>query len=286
MSWIGGKKSLRELIVSLFPLYYERYIEVFGGGGWVLFHKPPGNDFEVYNDFNGLLTNLYRCVREKPNELIDALYFVLNSREDFDIVKKALARDSPTSDVIRASYFYQLIRYNYASGLTSFGSQPHDMWSNFPLIEQAHRRLSKVVVENKDFEKLIRQYDRPVSFFYADPPYFETEKYYKNVGEDGFKKEDHIRLRDTLMGIEGKFLLSYNDCSFIRELYDAPNIQIESYTRINNIKQRYDNGAQFPEILVANYDMHEREINSPSQINLFEMKNGLGKQEGIYNEND
>lgn len=286
MSWIGGKKSLRELIVSLFPLYYERYIEVFGGGGWVLFHKPPGNDFEVYNDFNGLLTNLYRCVREKPNELIDALYFVLNSREDFDIVKEALARDSPTSDVIRASYFYQLIRYSYASGLTSFGSQPHDMWGNFPLIEQAHRRLSKVVVENKDFEKLIRQYDRPVSFFYADPPYFETEKYYKNVGEDGFKKEDHIRLRDTLMGIEGKFLLSYNDCSFIRELYDAPNIQIESYTRINNIKQRYDNGAQFPEILVANYDMHEREINSPSQINLFEMKNGIGKQEGIYNEND
>lgn len=51
MSWIGGKKSLRELIVTLFPLYYERYIEVFGGGGWVLFHKPPGNDFEVYNDF-------------------------------------------------------------------------------------------------------------------------------------------------------------------------------------------------------------------------------------------
>lgn len=280
MSWIGGKKSLRELIVSLFPIYYERYIEIFGGGGWVLFHKPPGNDFEVYNDFNGLLTNLYRCVREKPNELIDALYFVLNSREDFDIVKEALARDSPTSDVIRASYFYQLIRYSYASGLTSYGSQPHDMWGNFPLIEQAHRRLSKVVVENKDFEKLIRQYDRPVSFFYADPPYFETEKYYKNVGEDGFKKEDHIRLRDTLMGIEGKFLLSYNDCSFIRELYDAPNIQIESYTRINNIKQRYDNGAQFPEILVANYDMHEREINSPSQINLFEMKNGIGKQGG------
>ncbi len=286
MSWIGGKKSLRELIVSLFPLYYERYIEVFGGGGWVLFHKPPGNDFEVYNDFNGLLTNLYRCVREKPNELIDALYFVLNSREDFNIVKESVARDSPTSDVIRASYFYQLIRYSYASGLTSYGSQPHDMWGNFPLIEQAHRRLSKVVIENKDFEKLIRQYDRPVSFFYADPPYFETEKYYKNVGEDGFKKEDHIRLRDTLMGIEGKFLLSYNDCSFIRELYDAPNIQIESYTRINNIKQRYDNGAQFPEILVANYDMHEREINSPSQINLFEMKNGIGKQEEIYNEND
>lgn len=275
MSWIGGKKALRELIVSSFPLYYERYIEVFGGGGWVLFHKPPGNDFEVYNDFNGLLVNLFRCVREKPEELMEALYFVLNSREDFARVKDVLSIGGPESDVIKASYFYQLIRYSYASGLTSFGSQPHDMWVNFPLIEQAHRRLSKVVIENKDFEKLIGQYDRPISFFYLDPPYFETEKYYKNIGEGGFQEQDHRRLRDKLMSIEGKFLLSYNDCEYIRDLYDAPNIQIESFTRINNIKQRYDNGAQFSEILIANYDMEERKNSKPSQINLFETENGI-----------
>jgi len=271
MSWIGGKKALRELIVALFPLYYERYIEVFGGGGWVLFHKNPGNDFEVYNDFNGLLVNLYRCVRERPNELMRSLRFVLNSRADFDRVRDSLARDSPADDVERAAQFYQLIRYSYASGLTSYGSQPHDMWSNFPLIEQAQRRLAKVVIENKDFEKLIRQYDRPVSFFYCDPPYFETEGYYKNVGEAGFRREDHIRLRNALMRAEGKFLLSYNDCNFVRELYDAPGIQIEAFTRINNIKQRYDNGAQFPEILIANYDMWERSRAEPTQMNLFEL---------------
>lgn len=55
MSWVGGKKALRDQILSRFPLDYKRYIEVFGGGGWVLFHKPPGKDFEVYNDFNGNL---------------------------------------------------------------------------------------------------------------------------------------------------------------------------------------------------------------------------------------
>ena len=274
MSWIGGKKALRELIVTLFPLYYERYIEVFGGGGWVLFHKAPGNDFEVYNDFNGLLVNLYRYVREKPNELVNALHFVLNSREDFDLIRNTLARDNPASDVQKAAWFYQLIRYSYASGLTSYGSQPHDMWSNFPLIEQAHRRLAKVVIENKDFQKLIGQYDRPVSFFYLDPPYFETEGYYKNIGEDGFRREDHIRLRNTLMKIEGKFLLSYNDCGFVRELYDMPGIQTEAVTRINNIKQRYDNGAQFPEILIANYDMQERQRNMPAQITLFDYTGG------------
>lgn len=274
MSWIGGKKALRELIVTLFPVYYERYIEVFGGGGWVLFHKPPGNDFEVYNDFNSLLVNLYRCVRDKPQELMESLRYVLNAREDIDAVRAALARDSPASDVQKAAWFYQLIRYSYASGLTSFGSQPHDMRSNFPLIEQAHRRLAKVVIENKDFEKLIRQYDRPASLFYLDPPYHATEGYYQNIGEDGFTEADHIRLRDVLMRIEGKFLLSYNDDAFIRSLYDRPGIYLMETTRINNIKQRYDNGAQFPELIIANYDMHERRRVAPSQMNLFDLTGG------------
>lgn len=261
--------ALRELIVGLFPIQFERYIEVFGGGGWVLFHKQPG-PFEVYNDFNSLLANLYRCVRDKPEELIDALQFVLNSREDFEIIRNALARDAPMSDVQRASHFYQLIRYSYASGLTSYASQPHDMGANFELIRQAHNRLRRVIIENKDFQKLIEQYDRPISLFYCDPPYYATEGYYQNVGEDGFTEADHIRLRDTLLKIEGKFLLSYNDCEYVRELYNAPGIWIMEVSRINNIKQRYDGGSQFSELLIANYDLHEQSRLAPVQMNLFE----------------
>ena len=268
MSWVGGKKALREEVVQRFPLYYERYIEVFGGGGWVLFHKPPGRDFEVYNDFNSLLANLYRCVRDKPDLLMNALKYVLNSREDFDRVRLALRRQR-TTDVQRAAWFYQIIRYSYASALTSYGSQPPDMRANFLLIEQAHRRLKDVVVENKDFEKLIRQYDRPVSLFYCDPPYHATEGYYQNIGEDGFTEKDHIRLRDALLSIEGKFLLSYNDDAFVRELYDAPGIQIEAVTRLNNIKQRYDPNCQFAEVFIANYDMTERQ-RAATQLNLFD----------------
>ena len=86
MSWIGGKKALRDEIIARFPLDYKRYIEVFGGGGWVLFHKNSGGDFEVYNDFNPLLANLYRYVREHPDALLEQLKYVLNSRIDFDYV--------------------------------------------------------------------------------------------------------------------------------------------------------------------------------------------------------
>ncbi len=253
-----------------FPLFYDRYIEVFGGGGWVLFHKPPRHDFEVYNDANSLLVNLFRCVRDKEKRaaLIEELRYVLNAREDFDSIRERLSVSYPADDVQRAAWFYQLIRYSYASGLTSFASQPHDMWDDFPLIQQAGRRLKDVVVENQDFEKLIRHYDRPSALFYCDPPYHKTEGYYQNIGEKGFVEEDHVRLRDCLLRIEGKFLLSYNDDPFVRDLYAHSGIMIQEITRLNNMRQRFEGGSQFSELLIANYDMNER-MRATSQIALF-----------------
>ena len=126
-----------------------------------------------------------------------------------------------------------------------------------------------MVIENQDFERLIGHYDRPVSFFYADPPYYESEGYYSNVGEDGFTADDHVRLRDALMRIEGKFLLSYNDCGFVRELYDAPGISVTEVSRLNNIRQRYDSGSLFEELLIANYDTTERGRQT-TQMNFFD----------------
>ena len=267
--WVGGKRALREQIVSMFPIYYERYIEVFGGGGWVLFYKNPGNDFEVYNDYNGLLVNLYRCVREKPDKLFSELKYVLNARVDFDRVRHLLARHGKGTQIQRAAWFYQVIRQSYGAALTSFGSQPQDMWATFPLIEQAHRRLAKVVIEHQDFERLIRHYDRTTSLFYCDPPYHNTEGYYQNIGEKGFTEKDHLRLRDTLLTIEGKFLLSYNDDEFVRDLYAHPDIHIVETTRSNTIAQRYDPSAQFPELIISNYDPYERIRLQPVQMTLF-----------------
>ncbi len=253
-----------------FPLFYDRYIEVFGGGGWVLFHKPPRHDFEVYNDANSLLVNLFRCVRdkEKREALIEELRYVLNSREDFDYIRDHLSVSYPADDVQRASWFYQLIRYSYASGLTSYASQPHDMWDDFPLIQQAGRRLKDALVENQDFERLIRHYDRSSALFYCDPPYHKTESYYHNIGEKGFTEEDHIRLRDCLLKIEGKFLLSYNDDPFVWDLYANDRIMIQEVSRLNNMRQRFESGSQFSELLIANYDMNER-MRATSQIALF-----------------
>ncbi len=57
ISWIGGKKLLRKHILELFPEEYSRYIEVFGGAGWVLFGDERKGVLEVYNDINSDLVN-------------------------------------------------------------------------------------------------------------------------------------------------------------------------------------------------------------------------------------
>lgn len=112
ISWIGGKKLLRDDILARLPPEYDKYIEVFGGAGWVLFRRTPDKRMEIYNDFNSNLVNLFRCVRDKPDKLKYKLRYVLNSREDFDWIamlhKKKLF--SKLHDVDRAAKFYQLIR--------------------------------------------------------------------------------------------------------------------------------------------------------------------------------
>ena len=268
MSWVGGKKALRDDVIIRMPPFYDKYIEVFGGAGWVLFRKTPENEAEVFNDFNSNLVNLYRCVRDNPAKLKYKLRYVLNSREDFRwlvfLHKKGIF--TRFHDYDRAAKFYQLIRYSYGSALESFASQPHSIWNDFPLIDMASRRLQKVIIENQDFEVLIKHYDSPGSFFYCDPPYYATESYYKDVG---FTKNDHVRLRDTLAKIKGKFLVSYNDCPEIRELWAYEGIHIESVRRMDNFRQRYSGGAMYNELFISNYDTSERE-RAEHQLSLFD----------------
>lgn len=45
-------------ILARLPPQYDKYIEVFGGAGWVLFRKSLDKRMGVYNDFNSNLVNL------------------------------------------------------------------------------------------------------------------------------------------------------------------------------------------------------------------------------------
>lgn len=103
--WIGGKSQLAKQIVSLFPENVNRYIEVFGGGGSVLFAKDKHAPLEVYNDANGQLVNLFRCIRFHREELQKEISGYVNSREVFEDIKAQINVRGFT-DIQRAAMFW------------------------------------------------------------------------------------------------------------------------------------------------------------------------------------
>ena len=127
--------------------------------------------------------------------------------------------------------------------------------------------MENTVIENQDFETLIKHYDRPDAFIYCDPPYYTSEYVY----ECGFLWEDHVRLKNALEMANGKWLVSYNDCVEIRELYKG--YEFFDFKRLHNMVQKYEAGKEFPELLIANYDLYERERARPRQMTLIDYAN-------------
>lgn len=245
ISWIGGKKLLKKKIIEQFPEHFERYIEVFGGAGWVLFDIEKHAPMEVYNDMNGELVNLFRCVKFHPEAIQKELEWILISREQFfDCVAQNSIRGM--TEIQRAARFYCRIKLSFGSDLRSFGVRARDLDKTISYLQEVSKRLNKVVIENADFERLIKTYDRENSLFYLDPPYYEAEKYYP----DRFMPEDHIRLRDALSKIRGKFILSYNDCHEIRQLYDGYVI-VEAERNDNLVTKT--NPRRYKELIIKNY---------------------------------
>ena len=265
VSRVGNKTAILHILYALFPLHYGRFIDVFGGSGSVLLGKPTIDAFEVYNDFDRNLVNLFRCMKERTMATIRELGFCnLNSREDFIAIRKFFdhetfddrflteelmlteimlpppeaaelkeirLRITEDHDVRRAAMFLKLLRNSYSSSGKSFASQPFDIRKLFGLIQELEDRMANVVIENQDFETL--------------------------------------RLRETLGRIKGKFLLSYNDCPEIRELYDG--FSLFDFSRTHSMAQRYEAGKEFKELLIANYDYYERENAKPKQLTLFDI---------------
>lgn len=243
ISRIGGKRLLRKRIVEHFPTEgVTRYVEVFGGAGWVLFYKSKHATEEIFNDLDGELINLFRVVKYHANELKRQLDGMLISREMFQEERSKQGCIGWT-DIQRAARYFYLIKASFGSDIHSFRCSPRNLSAAVDRLDEVQERLQRVMIEHKDCCDLIRQYDKVETLFYCDPPYFGTEKYYA----EQFSESDHIRLRDCLADIRGRFVPSYNDCEFIRELYRG--FTIEPLSRQNNLKP----GSVYHELLIRNY---------------------------------
>lgn len=248
--WIGGKSQLAADIVDLIPKDHKLYVEVFGGALNVFYRKLP-SDREVVNDINGELINLHRVIKTNPQSLSTYLNQMLISRNLFYAISKGNLK--PRNKIERAAYYYYLISQSFGCSTKTFAMnaktrKPKNIYRDF---FQWSKRLKYVTIEEKSFDKLIDDYNKDDAFFYCDPPYVGTEHYYKNTG--GFSQDQHKLLAQKLLGIKGKFLVSYNDCELVRELYKGCNIvetrQID-YRLGSNVHKKE---KKVREILIKNY---------------------------------
>ena len=307
LPWVGGKSKLLWLIHRLSPARYDRFVDVFGGSGTVtLNHLHHKGCVEVYNDYNSDLVNLFRCARDRPMALARELNFLpLHSRDDFNLLADFLAQKEPEDlflreelqivdefippkdsavlkslltgrsqnwDVRRAAAYLKKIRCSYSGTGGAFGARPVNIRTAIPLIWACSKRLENVVIENRDFESVIRQYGQEGTFLYCDPPYYEAECY-----EVAFPKADHHRLHRLLAETPAFVMVSYNNCPEIRELYT--DFWIFLTTRPNSMSLTA--GSEYEELVMTNYDP-KTALGADSQLSMFGSEEPEGRFELIH----
>ena len=235
LSYIGGKSKIGKWIVPFYDKDMETYVETFGGMFWCFFNMDlkqyPNLKRVVYNDFNPLNYNLFKCV-QNPTELLKSINSIDCQKQGVDVTpsiyKEQFVRfqaDLFSENVKLQAYDYDMAaKYVYILTQVFSGSKPET--SSFIDLKGKYKskyltfrdKLSKpdwiehflkiTDVENMDFADVITKYDSPTTYVYLDPPYWKTENYYSN---HDFDRDDHERLANTLKNIKGKFSLSYYD---------------------------------------------------------------------------
>ena len=243
LSYIGGKSKIGKWIVPFYDKDMEVYLETFGGMFWCFFNMDlkqfPNLKQVVYNDFNPLNYNLFKCV-QNPTELLRAINSIDCQQQGVDITperyKEQFVRfqaDIFNKDFSVQAYDYETAaKYVYVLTQVFSGSKPET--SNFIDLKGKYKskyltfrdKLTKpdwvdhflkiTDVENMDFAEVIQKYDSPSTYIYLDPPYWKTENYYSN---HDFDRNDHERLANVLYEVKGKFSLSYYDFELLHEWF-------------------------------------------------------------------
>lgn len=295
--WVGNKEKLIPYIQQLMPRNATQFVDAFGGSGAVILGlKPQKGRLDIYNDRNDDLVNALLCIKMRLIALSKELKFLpVHGRTAFQFYRQILDHQlefqeyleeemellqdpdcfteeemrelmpilegrAELFDVQRAAAFLMAQYGSYSGTGNSFGIKAVDVKPILRRLPEVSNRLQTIVLENRDAMELLTERDRPSGVIYADPPYYDAENCY----DVAFSKKDHLRLWKCLQACSGYVILSYNDCPWIRELYQEDFFLI-GLKRNNPLAQK--KGATYGELFLTNYDPRPY-LNS--QMNLFE----------------
>jgi DNA adenine methylase len=296
ISYIGGKARIGKWIVPFIPKNIETYVEPFGGMYWVFFktklNEYPNLKTVVYNDFNGLNANLFRCSKDY-DRLWDELnkypcqqVGVENTPTEYEEMFNQFQQEVFHSgiDITENNRFEVAAKYVYVLTQVFSGSKPET--SKYTDYKGKYRckilifmdklknkefrdHFDKITfVENLDFQILIEMYDSPNTYFYVDPPYWKTENYYSN---HDFDRNDHERLANSLKQIKGKFSLSYYDFPILRKWFpvDEYSWEMKEFAKAASAKSGVKQNMG-EELLIMNYGENKvKKIKVGEQLDMF-----------------
>jgi DNA adenine methylase len=258
ITYYGGKQNMVRHILPLIPAH-NLYCEPFAGGAAIFFAMQP-SEVEVLNDTNRELINFYRVVQNDFTSLEKEIKITLHSR---DLHRKAsVIYNNPDmfSELKRAWALWVLSSQGFA-GLID-GSWGFDVTKNSTpkKIENKKEaftvdlaiRLQQVQLECADALYIIRSRDSAESFFYVDPPYFNSD-----MGHyDGYSREDFEALLKLLSEIKGKFLLSSYPSDILDNYCSRNNWSTRSFDSIVSIAAKSGKQKKKVEMLTSNYDIN------------------------------
>ncbi len=223
LRWAGGKRRLASSIIEHMG-EHKAYIETCCGGAAVFWAKPREvSTAEILNDADGELINFYSVLHKTGKKLSKEVDSMPYSRKLFNQIRASRPRGS-FNRAVRFWYINRVAFGGKRSGV-SFGVKASNRVHVLPQsilgeLDATIERLRGVLFEAVDVVRLIKLYDRPTSLFYVDPPYLGLSQSYACC----FDGADHDRLAEALAQVKGKFILSYNDCSEVREKYSGLRI--------------------------------------------------------------
>lgn len=254
LTYYGGKQKLSGEIIKRIPPDHTLYASVFAGGAAEFFAKEP-SEIEILNDTNKELMNFYQVVKTRFIELEKMIRISLHSRTLHADATLMYAAPHLFSDIQRAWAVWILAAQSFSSMLD--GSWGYDKARNqttrkvenkkMSFTEEYAIRLQNVQLECADALYIIQSRDTPASFFYCDPPYFNSDCGHYG----GYSRGDFTCLLNRLTDIEGRFLLSSYPSEILNTFTIARGwhtVQFEQMVTVNK-----GSGKKKIEVLTANY---------------------------------
>ncbi len=275
----GGKSRAVDLISTLIPKFDEFREPFLGGGSVFLFLKQkfPNSTFWV-NDLHYSLFRFWQMCQKDVDAVIELVYEWRNKfSEGKELHKFLTANISKFNELETAAAFFVFNRVTFSGTSESGGYSEQAYKGRFT--ESSIQRLNnfgKVIkdakITNLDFQEVIEK-DGENVFLFLDPPYFSATKsalYGKNGNlHKGF---DHTRFAETMMNSKHKWLITYDDSEYIRELFSFANITAWDLTYgMRNVNSNSDQIGK--ELFISNYPIKlPKQIIEEAQYSLFEPK--------------